>query len=311
MNQLKHLQLILREVPRHLLTRRSWLYLAKEPVKCLRYIVAPILFAFSQRNKRGREALLETALNRVVDLVNPTKTAIPVHQWPLEADLSALQNLNSIQQLTDQLTRHRSDKHINGYVSVYQVIFAQILDKAHGEPPRVVEIGIGSNNPTVASNMGVFGTPGASLRAFRDFLSRAEIVGGDVDRTILFSEPGITTYFVNQLDPSSLRLFFTDAASFDLFIEDGLHELDANLNTLCVALEFAEAGAWIVIEDIDPDLERIWLAVAKCLENDHRCWVIRTHVAIPGHGDSLLFVAQRRAAKATQGHVNDATALHA
>lgn len=284
---LGQLRLTIRELPRHLLNRRTWLVLAREPAKCVRYFVAPLLFAFSQRNKRSKEALLETALYRLVDFISPNRNAVPVQEWPLEADLVVLQSQDLTQQLTDLLTVHKSDKHLLGYASVYQTIFAQILNRAPSEPPKVVEIGIGSNNPTVASNMGVFGTPGASLRAFRDFLPSAEIVGGDVDRTILFSEPGITTHFVDQLDTSSLRLFFTEAGSFDLFIEDGLHELDANLNALYVALEFVKVGAWIVIEDINPDLKQIWLAVAKLLENDHRCWVVRANV-------SILFVAQRR-----------------
>ena len=170
---------------------------------------------------------------------------------------------------------------------MYQIILKWIEDKARSRPPKVVEIGIGSNNPRIASNMGVFGTPGASLRALRDFLPSVQIVGGDVDRTILFEEPGITTHFVDQLDTSSLRSFFSSVGSFDLFVEDGLHELDANLNALHVALGFVEAGAWIVIEDINPALEQIWLAVAKCLEIDYRCWVIRANV-------SILFVAQRK-----------------
>lgn len=196
-----------KEIPRHLFNKTSWLVLAKEPVKCFRYFVAPIVFAFSQRNKRSREALLETSLNRLVGFINPTLRAIPIEDWPLEADLSALKDQNLIQHLTKQLTVHKSDKHLLGYSSVYQTIFAEILNRAPSRPLKVVEVGIGSNNPSVASNMGVFGTPGASLRAFRDFLPAAEIVGGDVDRTILFSESGITTHYVDQLDISSLRLF--------------------------------------------------------------------------------------------------------
>lgn len=256
-------------------------------MKCCRFFVAPILFAFSQRNQRPREALLETALNRIVGLINPPQDTTLMRDWPLEADLLTLRNQNLIEQLADSLTLHKSNKDTLGCTKVYQIIFAYIHQQFHSRAPRVVEIGIGSNNPNVASNMGVFGTPGASLRAFRDFFPSAKIVGGDIDRSILFSEPGITTHWVDQLDISSLRCFFTEAGPFDLLMEDGLHELDANLNTLCVALEFAEPGGWIVIEDINPNLEQIWLAVAKCLEPNHRCWVIRANV-------SIVFVAQRQ-----------------
>ena len=267
--------------------------LAKEPAKCVRYFVAPVLFAFSQRNKRSKVALLETALDRMVGFINPMQTAVPIETWPAELDLLALRNQSQLQQLIDRLTVSKSDKHLLGYASMYQIIVAQIRDRAHGGETKIVEIGIGSNNPRVASNMGVFGTPGASLRAFRDFLPGAQIVGGDIDRTILFEEPGITTCFVDQLDTGSLRHFFSEAGVFDLFIEDGLHELDANLNTLWIALEFAKEGAWIVIEDIDLGLEPVWLAVAELLKRNHRCWVIRANV-------SLVFVAQRRYGSASE-----------
>ena len=293
MTQLNQLRLIIREIPRHLLNRKSWLFLAKEPLQCVRYVVAPVLFAFSQRNKRSKEALHETALNHLVNFINPTQVAVPIETWPAEPDLFALRNRSQLKQLIDQLAINKSDKHLLGYASIYQIIVAQIRDRAHGGKTKIVEIGIGSNNPRVASNMGVFGTPGASLRAFRDFLPGAQLVGGDIDRTILFEEPGITTHFVDQLDTNSLRHFFSEAGLFDLFIEDGLHELDANLNTLCTALEFVKEGAWIVIEDISLGLEPVWLAVAELLGRNHRCWVIRANV-------SLVFVAQRRYGSASE-----------
>ena len=93
-----------------------------------------------------------------------------IENWPVESDLASLKDLGSVGSLAHQFGVNKSDKHLHGYPIIYQVILAQIHDQKHHGPIKVVEIGIGSNNPKVPSNMGVFGTPGASLRALRDFL---------------------------------------------------------------------------------------------------------------------------------------------
>lgn len=71
---------------------------------------------------RFKEAALETSLSRLVGFINPTQKAIPIRQWPLEADLLALRDNNQIQQLANQLAVDRSNKQLLGYTSVYQII---------------------------------------------------------------------------------------------------------------------------------------------------------------------------------------------
>jgi len=51
---------------------------------------------------------------------------------------------------------------------------------------NILEIGIGSNNLKIVSNMGEQGTPGASLYAWRDYFPSAFIFGAGVDRDIFF-----------------------------------------------------------------------------------------------------------------------------
>ena len=69
----------------------------------------------------------------------------------------------------------------------YHLLYGSLLS----EPASVtalLEIGLGTNNPRLISNMGKRGRPGSSLRAFRDFLPTARIYGADIDRQILFEE---------------------------------------------------------------------------------------------------------------------------
>ena len=134
----------------------------------------------------------------------------------------------------------------------YHMLYAYILHNP-GAIRRILEIGLGTNNDDVVSNMGLDGRPGASLRAFRDFLPNAQIFGADVDRRILFSEDRIVTAFVDQTDLNTFEsLGETIGADFDLIIDDGLHAPNANLATLLFSLPRLRAGGWVVIEDISP-----------------------------------------------------------
>src|SRR5437868_3571150 len=72
----------------------------------------------------------------------------------------------------------------------YHHLYGTILEN-RASISAVFEIGLGTNNEDVVSNMGSSGRPGSSLRAFRDFLPTAKIFGADVDRRILFSEDRI------------------------------------------------------------------------------------------------------------------------
>src|SRR5689334_22577873 len=115
--------------------------------------------------------------------------------------------------------------------------------------------------------MGSGGKPGASLRAFRDYLPNASIFGADVDRDILFQTERIRTAYVDQTDPKTFADMHAEFGrpSFDLVIDDGLHAADANLNTLRFGLRILSPGGWIVIEDIRCDALVAWRIVQDVL----------------------------------------------
>jgi hypothetical protein len=138
---------------------------------------------------------------------------------------------------------------LNNYTPVYSALFKERCD----QPLRVFELGLGSNNPDVPSNMGVFGAPGASLRGWRELFPHALVYGADIDRRILFQEDRIKTFYCDQLDQSSIRELWAhpdlqDGA--DIIIEDGLHSLQANVAFLEGSLYHLRSGGIYVIEDI-------------------------------------------------------------
>jgi len=116
----------------------------------------------------------------------------------------------------------------------------------------VFECGLGTNNPALASNMGLNGQPGASLRVWREYFLAAEIVGVDIDRDILFQEDRISTYYCDQTDKQSIAAMWDQCQikEFDLMIDDGLHEFGAGRTLLENSFHKLKSGGIYIIEDV-------------------------------------------------------------
>ena len=157
-----------------------------------------------------------------------------------------------------------SDKAMpNNYYKLYACLIS-IIDN----PRNILEIGLGSNNLKVVSNMGVYGKPGASIRAFRDYLPTASIYGADIDRGALFQEDRITTAWVDQTQTDSLEALFNSfGVKFDLIIDDGLHSPDANITTLIASLSRCNNGGYIVIEDVAKSSRDVWRLIQALLQS--------------------------------------------
>ena len=81
----------------------------------------------------------------------------------------------------------------------YQDIYAQILKNLRGRDMRILEIGIGVNDPTVKSGMAENHRPGASLFGWCGYFPGAEVHGADVDRRCLIDSDRYKTHFADQL----------------------------------------------------------------------------------------------------------------
>jgi hypothetical protein len=163
-----------------------------------------------------------------------------------------LQNVNLLAptKMCRVMTKYGSDKgRCNNYTPVYSALFKERCE----QPLRVFELGLGTNNPNAPSNMGVFGAPGASLRGWRELFPNAVVYGADIDRTILFQENRIKTFYCDQLDRSSIQELWSRPdlqGDMDIIIEDGLHTFEANLSFLEGSLDHLRLGGIYVVEDI-------------------------------------------------------------
>ncbi len=136
----------------------------------------------------------------------------------------------------------------HNYADIYSLLFCS----RRQEILKVFELGIGTNNLSLASNMGDYGPSGASLRVWRDYFPNALIVGADIDKSILFQEERIKTFNVDQLDAESVRGLWQSVGGgeFDIIIDDGLHTLEATLNFFSWSIDFLRTTGTYIIEDV-------------------------------------------------------------
>lgn len=151
------------------------------------------------------------------------------------------------------MNKHGSDKGIGRHN--YTVEYYKLFNERRLDVKSVFEIGIGTTDTRLASNMGADGHPGASLRGWKEFFPNAAIHGADIDTRILINEERIETHYVDQRDESSILTMWNleplKDLSFDIIIDDGLHELGANLKFLRGSYHKLTHDGVYIIEDIN------------------------------------------------------------
>ena len=116
----------------------------------------------------------------------------------------------------------------------------------------VFECGLGTNNPDLNSSMGTQGKPGASLRVWKDYFPNAKIYGADIDRSILFEEDRIKTFYVDQTNSSDIVKMWDliGGQKFEIIIDDGLHTFEAGITLFEESFENLTSTGIYVIEDV-------------------------------------------------------------
>ncbi len=136
----------------------------------------------------------------------------------------------------------------------YTILYANLLSEIRDQPLNLFELGIGTNNVRLKSNMGRSGRPGASLYAWRQYLPHARIYAADIDRDILFQSDRIQCFHCDQTSAQSIGALWSrpelSGIEFDLIIDDGLHEFEANRLFLECSYARLRRGGLMVVEDI-------------------------------------------------------------
>ncbi len=165
---------------------------------------------------------------------------------------SYLSNGQTNQELKRLMDLYGSDKGgINKHHNFAQY-YSKIFNSKKDQIKNFLEIGLGTNNLDISSNMGVDGKPLASLKAWRDYFKNANIYGADIDKDILKNEERIKTFYVDQTNPSSIDKMFKNigVSKFDIILEDGLHEYNANICFFENSIKYLAPNGVYIIEDI-------------------------------------------------------------
>jgi hypothetical protein len=135
------------------------------------------------------------------------------------------------------------------YSDYYKRIWGHCREKVK----KVFECGIGTNNPNLPSSMGIAGKPGASLRVWRDYFPNAFIYGSDIDKSVLFSENRIRTYYIDQLNPDAILHCWNEIGEedFDFMVDDGLHTFEAGTCLFMNSISRLSRYGIYVIEDVN------------------------------------------------------------
>jgi hypothetical protein len=181
-----------------------------------------------------------------------------------------------------QLLRRGSDKSSN---HDYHQFYAWLLGPRRHEALNLFEVGSASNDETIVGSMNNGMPPGASWRAFRDFLPNARIFGADIDRASLVDDERIKTFWLDQTKPETFAAL--QMPPLDLVIDDGLHSPHANLATAAWALEHLAPRGHIVVEDVRESALPIWHVVSRLLPGT--LWTSFVVRALGG----FMFVAER------------------
>jgi hypothetical protein len=153
--------------------------------------------------------------------------------------------------LCHSMMRFGSDK--GGGWHNYTPVYHALFEKARTEPIRLFEVGLGTTDPTIASNMGSKGLPGASVLAWREYFPAGKIYGADVDKNIAIQMDRIKTFYVDQFDRTTIRDMWSQPElreNFDIIVDDGHHSFGATSTFMEESLHKLKPGGLYIVEDL-------------------------------------------------------------
>ena len=183
--------------------------------------------------------LLKKMENLVVELIDLTSE--PKEQKLVDLDVERMlsndtRDQKESKELEKLFNKFDSDKAIlHNYNFLYSALFSNIRHSA----VNVMEIGT---------------YKGASLRSWKNYFSKANIYGLDIDPDTLFSEDRIFTSIADQNSIESLEAINKEWDNYyDVIIDDGWHQPEASVFTMFAFLKKLKKGGIYVLEDIDQD----------------------------------------------------------
>ncbi len=183
----------------------------------------------------------------------------------------------------------------------YTRFYHTLFEPVRTQPLSIFELGLGTNNIDISSNMGTHGKPGASLYGWAQYFLDADVYGADIDRDCLFDhyKYRIRTFYCDQTNPTEIHEMWQDndleEVQFDILIEDGLHEPFANKIFFENSIHKVKKGGVYIIEDINAQYVDYFQDLLKTWEEKYpyckfRFFEVKADTVQPS--DNWMVVAQ-------------------
>ena len=131
----------------------------------------------------------------------------------------------------------------------YTPFYYELFKHTKNNIKKVFEMGIGT--PTIMAHSGEGYVVGASLRMWRDFFPNAQIYGADIQPEAMFEDERIKTFLADQSSKEDMERVISEVgADIDLFIDDGNHYRDKQLDLARIALPLLKKDVIYIIEDV-------------------------------------------------------------
>ena len=168
-----------------------------------------------------------------------------------------------ITELCKIFKKYKSDK-CPEILHSYSPSYYEELKEFRGLFENVLEIGIGSSSlmvPICGNDYEI----GASLKGWRDFFIRAQIYGIDIEKTTLFTDERISTFYTDQSKSNELentineikKFSKNDYLEFDIILDDGSHIVEHMILSFETLGKYVKYNGFYIIEDIKRnDLEK-------------------------------------------------------
>ena len=233
----------------------------------------------SKASYEMNEVLIVDNINNVIK--NLSKVVKIKSDLSIKSTANFFDNNKRSEYLKSLFNKHGSDKSTH---HSYHLVYSHILDKFNSKANfQMLEIGLGTQNRNIASNMLPQFKPGGCLYAFNEFIEtpNSKLFGIDIDESILFNSKNIKCFYGDQSRLESLMAI--PVRNLDLIIDDGLHAPFTNINTLIFAYYRLNEGGYLIIEDIHErflDTFLIVKAITKDLFDFNIFKDLNAHIAI-------------------------------
>lgn len=175
--------------------------------------------------------------------------------------------------LCDIMGRNKSDKasQINQLLGHnYTRFYHDIFNNIKGSNINIFELGLGTNNSELISNMGHKGVPCASIYGWKEYFINGKIFGADIDTNSLIpldKDSDIKTFYCDQTNKWIIKQMWDNKylsdIEFDIIIEDGLHTFESSVTFFENSYQKLKRTGYFIIEDITFDDFVLWIQKIK------------------------------------------------